>query len=132
MRIQLKFAAALLLMTFTPLAYSQAQKLRPKVVALENRGNGILPILIGPPETVTMKSGYVVLDPGKSVGKHSTEGHEEILIVLEGQGEMLFHDGSKLEVKASTALYCPPHTEHDIKNTGTGSLRYVYIVANAE
>jgi quercetin dioxygenase-like cupin family protein len=79
-----------------------------------------------------MKSGYVVLEPGHSVGKHSTEHHEEILIVLEGQGEMLFRDGSKLELKARSALYCPPETEHDVKNTGAGTLRYVYVVADAQ
>jgi len=102
-----------------------------KVIALEKSDNGVLPILAGPPETVTMKSGYVVLEPGRSVGKHSTEHHEEILIVFEGQGEMLFHDGSKLELKARTALYCPPETEHDVKNIGTETLRYVYVVADA-
>ena len=115
--------------------FSAAQsrdKARAKVVALERSDSGILPILSGPPETVTMKSGYVVLDPGRSVGKHSTEHHEEILIVLEGQGEMLFHDGSKLEIKARTALYCPPQTEHDVRNTGAGTLRYVYVVSDAE
>ena len=79
-----------------------------------------------------MKSGYVVLEPGRSVGKHSTEHHEEILIVLEGQGEMRFADGTKLELKARSALYCPPETGHDVWNTGATTLRYVYVVANAE
>ena len=66
MSTKLKFAAPILLI-LTLFANAQAQKLHPKIVALENRSNGILPILAGPPETVTMKSGYVVLDPGKSV-----------------------------------------------------------------
>jgi len=115
------------------LAAAQSQpKPHAKVVALDKSDNGILPILTGPPETVTMKSGYVVLDPGRSVGKHSTEHHEEMLVVFEGQGEMLFDDGSKLELKARTALYCPPETRHDVRNTGTGTLRYVYVVANAQ
>jgi len=76
-----------------------------------------------------MRSGLVVLAPGKSVGKHSTEQNEELLVVLEGRGEMTFRDGSKLPVKAQSALYCPPGTEHDVTNTGTGALRYVYVVA---
>jgi len=114
------------------LAAQSQSKPHPKVVVLEKPDGGILPILSGPPETVTMKSGYVVLEPGRSVGKHSTEHHEEILIVLDGQGEMRFHDGSKLELKAGTALYCPPETEHDVWNTGTATLRYVYVVANAQ
>jgi mannose-6-phosphate isomerase-like protein (cupin superfamily) len=103
----------------------------PKVVKLDSGGKDYLQVLGGPPESVTMKSGLVVLAPNKSVGKHSTQQHEELLVVLEGQGEMIFHDGSKLDVKANHALYCPPETEHDVRNTGTSVLRYVYIVANA-
>ena len=113
------------------LAAQSRPKPHAKVVALDKADNGILPILTGPPETVTMKSGYVVLEPGRSVGKHSTEHHEEMLIILEGEGEMRFDDGSKLELKPRTALYCPPETEHDVWNTGAGTLRYVYVVANA-
>jgi mannose-6-phosphate isomerase-like protein (cupin superfamily) len=106
--------------------------LHPKVVKLDSAGKDYLQVLSGPPESVTMKSGLVVLAPNKSVGKHSTQKNEELLVVLEGQGEMIFKDGSKLDVKANHALYCPPETEHDVKNTGTSVLRYVYIVANAK
>lgn len=122
-----------LIVVLAPIQSWAQSQTRPhtKVVALDRSENGILPILAGPPETVTMKSGYVVLDPGHFVGKHSTGQHEEILIVLEGHGEMLFHDGSTVELKAHTALYCPPETEHDVKNTGASQLRYVYVVADA-
>lgn len=122
---------ALVLAVTLTLAQSQPDR-HAKVVSLARSANGIQPVLVGPPETVTMKSGYVVLDPGHSVGKHSTEHREEMLVVLEGTGEMLFRDGSKLEIKAPAALYCPPQTEHDVRNAGTTQLRYVYIVANAE
>jgi mannose-6-phosphate isomerase-like protein (cupin superfamily) len=105
-------------------------KPRPKVVNLDSRGKDHLQVLGGPPESVTMKSGLVVLAPNKSVGKHSTGQHEELLVVLEGQGEVSFKDGSKLEVKANHALYCPPETEHNVTNTGRSVLRYVYIVAS--
>lgn len=103
---------------------------RAKVIQLDTSGKDYLSILSGPPESVRMKSGLVALAPGKSVGKHSTEQNEELLVVLEGQGEMTFKDGSKLPVKANFALYCPPETEHNVTNTGTGILRYVYVVAN--
>ena len=102
----------------------------PKVIQLEASGKDYSPVLSGPPESVNMKSGLVMLPPGKSVGKHSTGQNEELLIVLEGQGEMTFKDGSKLPVKAQSALYCPPETEHSVTNTGTGTLRYVYVVAS--
>jgi mannose-6-phosphate isomerase-like protein (cupin superfamily) len=107
------------------------QKPRPKVVELDSRGRDYLQVLAGPPESVTMKSGLEVLAPGKSVGKHSTGQHEELLVVLEGQGEMSFKDGSKLDVKANHAIYCPPETEHNVTNTGGSVLRYVYVVASA-
>lgn len=105
-------------------------KPRPKVVELDSRGKDYLQVLAGPPETVTMKSGLEVLSPNQSVGKHSTGQHEELLVVLEGQGEMSFKDGSRLDVKANHAIYCPPETEHNVTNTGKNVLRYVYVVAS--
>jgi mannose-6-phosphate isomerase-like protein (cupin superfamily) len=105
---------------------------KPKVIPLQSSGKDVSPVLSGPPESVTMKAGLVVLAPGKSVGKHSTERNEELLIVFEGQGEMTFKNGSKVPVKAKTAVYCPPQTEHNVTNTGTGVLRYVYVVAKAQ
>ncbi len=107
-------------------------KPRPKVVELDSRGKDYLQVLAGPPESVTMKSGLEVLAPNKSVGKHSTGQHEELLVVLEGQCEMSFKDGSKLDVKANHALYCPPETEHNVTNTGRSVLRYVYVVASTK
>ncbi len=105
---------------------------RAKVVALDPAAKDYLSVLSGPPESVKMQAGYVVLAPGKSVGKHSTGHHEELLVVLEGEGEMLFRDGSKLPVRANSAVYCPPDTEHDVTNAGRHTLRYVYVVSEAQ
>ncbi len=102
-----------------------------KVVELNTQGKDYLQLLGGPPESVTMRSGLVVLAPQHSVGKHSTHQNEEILVVLEGKGEMIFKDNSSLPVEANHAVYCPPQTEHDVKNTGNSVLRYVYVVASA-
>jgi quercetin dioxygenase-like cupin family protein len=104
---------------------------RPKVVSLERGGRNYIPVLGGPPETISMRSGLVVLAPGKAVGKHNTESYEELLVVLEGKGEMIFGDRSTLPANANSAVYCPPHTEHDVRNTGAGDLRYVYVAAGA-
>ena len=76
-----------------------------------------------------MRSGLVVLSPGSSVGVHSTEDFEELVIVLEGQGKMQMVEGDSLAIRVGVAVYCPPQTEHDVVNTGTGPLRYVYVVA---
>jgi mannose-6-phosphate isomerase-like protein (cupin superfamily) len=103
-----------------------------KVIELDAQGKDYLSVLGGPPESVTMESGLVVLAPRRSVGKHSTGQHEELLVVLEGKGEMVFKDRPSLPVEANHAIYCPPQTEHDVKNTGTRMLRYVYVVADAK
>ena len=108
------------------------EKPHAKVVELDSHGKDYLQVLAGPPESVTMKSGLEVLAPKQSVGKHSTGQHEELLVVLEGQGVMTFKDGSKLDVQANHALYCPPETEHNVTNTGSGVLRYVYVVASTK
>jgi len=112
--------------------FAQNISAKAKVIPLVSAGKDVTPVLSGPPETVTMKSGYVILQPGKSVGKHSTEHNEELLVVFEGQGEMMFRDGSKVPVGANSAVYCPPQTEHNVTNTGGGALRYVYVVAHAQ
>jgi quercetin dioxygenase-like cupin family protein len=103
--------------------------LSPRVIQLDTGGAEYLEILAGPPETVSMRSGLVVLSPGNSVGVHSTGGFEEVVLVLEGEGEMRLTGQNPLTIGAGVAVYCPPETEHDILNTGTGPLRYIYVVA---
>jgi len=114
--------------------WAQAPTSKPsaKIIALDAHGKDYLQLLGGAPESVTMRSGLVILAPQHSVGKHSTGQNEEILIVLAGKGEMMFKDKHSLPVEANHAVYCPPQTEHDVKNTGTDELRYVYVVAAAK
>ena len=123
------FLTMLLVVLTVGLAFAQSQSgPKPKVIdlgALEASRT----LLGGSPETVTMRSGMVVLAASKSVGKHSTKTFEEVVIVLEGVGEMRLSDGSVLRMKPHTVVYCPPATEHDVFNTGTEPLRYIYVVA---
>jgi oxalate decarboxylase/phosphoglucose isomerase-like protein (cupin superfamily) len=44
---------------------------------------------------------------------------------------MLLGDGSVLQLKPHVVAYCPPDTEHDVRNTGDKPLRYLYVVARA-
>jgi quercetin dioxygenase-like cupin family protein len=104
----------------------------PKLIPLDLDTKEYMRLLGGPPETVTMQSGLVVLEPGKSVGKHNTKNYEEVLVVLEGAGEMRITGGPTLNLKGGSIAYCPPRTEHDVICTGLAKLKYVYIVANAE
>jgi mannose-6-phosphate isomerase-like protein (cupin superfamily) len=100
----------------------------PKVVSLSGDGKEV-PILTGVPESAGMRSGRILLAPGESVGEHTTGDHEEVLVVLEGRGEIVLNGSRKLPVEANHAVYCPPRTVHNVTNTGTVPLRYVYVVA---
>jgi len=103
----------------------------PRVIRLEAAAVQSTDILRGRPETVTMRSGYMVLGPGRSVGRHSTKGNEEAVIVLKGTGEMRLAGGKTLALTQWSIAYCPPMTEHDVINTGQDTLRYVWLVAKA-
>ena len=124
------------LLTFFVSAISSvltAQGVKPAAAAipLRQQSPGYQELLSGPPTSARMKSGLVVLAPGKSVGKHSTEDHEEMVIVLEGKGEMVLADGTKLPIGPNAAAYSPRGTQHDVINTGSGVLRYLYVVSEA-
>jgi quercetin dioxygenase-like cupin family protein len=104
-------------------------KLKPKTIELDMNASDYLRILGGPPESVTMRAGFVVLQPSQTVGRHSTESYEEMIVVMEGEGELLIGDGSVRELRQHVVAYCPPDTEHDVRNTGNSPLRYIYVVA---
>jgi len=100
-------------------------------IPLRQQSPGYKELLSGPPASVHMKSELVVLAPGKSVGKHSTEDHEEMVVVLSGRGQMVLANGSKIDISPEVAAYSPPGTEHEVINTGSEVLRYVYVVSAA-
>jgi mannose-6-phosphate isomerase-like protein (cupin superfamily) len=121
---------ALAAMTSTTSAQSQ-RKPGPRLIQLDPTAVDSMDIFTGPPGTVTMRSGYMVLAPGKSVGRHSTKRNEEALIVLSGSGEMRIVNGSTIRLSPYCVAYCPPATEHDVFNTGQDTLRYIWLVAQA-
>ncbi|MFA5099990.1 MAG: cupin domain-containing protein [Candidatus Omnitrophota bacterium] len=90
---------------------------------------GYLRLLAGVPETKGMKSGYVVLQPGQSVGAHSTEAKEEAVIILEGTVQVIIEGKPELTAGKNELVYIPPRTPHDMKNIGAGAARYIYVVS---
>jgi quercetin dioxygenase-like cupin family protein len=104
-------------------------KPEPKVIKIEMGDKEYVRLLGGPPESLLMRSGAVALQPGRTVGKHTTGVHEELLIVLEGEGSLLLGEDGPLEMKVGTVLYCPPDTDHDVQNTGPDILSYLYVIA---
>jgi mannose-6-phosphate isomerase-like protein (cupin superfamily) len=102
-----------------------------RVIQIDPLATESVPVLLRPPETVSMRSGSIVLLPSKNVGRHTTGRNEEVLVVFSGGGEMRLGNGTILNLKPHIILYCPPDTEHDVFNTGSEPLRYVYVVAQA-
>ncbi|NLK41879.1 MAG: cupin domain-containing protein [Planctomycetes bacterium] len=87
-------------------------------------------LIAGAPASCGMKSGRVWLAPGTECGQHSTEGHEEQLVFLAGRG--IAHVGDqRLDIGVGKICYIPPHTPHNIFNTGTEPLVYIFCVAPA-
>jgi mannose-6-phosphate isomerase-like protein (cupin superfamily) len=86
-------------------------------------------ILAGRPQTYGMRSGRVYLAPGKSCGRHSTKDREELLVFLSGSGELLIGENDRYQVGQGKVAYIPPQTAHDISNTGSKPLIYIYCVA---
>jgi mannose-6-phosphate isomerase-like protein (cupin superfamily) len=116
------------------LAASPGQPATPQVevVALPATPRPFFQILGGPPETVSMEAGLVTLAPGKSVGLHDTRNYEEVLVPLSGEGELRTPGQNALPVKQGVVVYSPPATQHDVVNTGSAPLSYIFIVARVK
>jgi len=86
-------------------------------------------LLAGQPQTYGMRSGKVYLSPGQACGLHSTKDREELLVFLGGEGELIIGQDNSFQVGKGKVCYIPPQTDHDVKNTGSEPLVYVYGVA---
>ncbi|GAH77637.1 unnamed protein product [marine sediment metagenome] len=85
-------------------------------------------LLSGKPQTCGMQSGRVCLQPGETCGQHSTNQNEEMLVFLSGQGLAIIGENDSFQVGKGKVSYIPPNTTHNIKNTGTEPLVYIYCV----
>jgi len=109
---------------------AQPQQAQPRSLVLQLRcEGGDCPLLTGVPQTVGMRSGFVRLKPGATVGWHSTSRNEESLVILRGRGEALIEGQASQPFVAPAFVYIPPATRHNVANTGKEALEYVYVVA---
>ena len=81
-------------------------------------------MLEGVPKTTGMRSGFVRLKPGETVGWYTTGQNEEALVILRGEGAALIEGHPKQAVAAPA--------RHNVENTGRELLEYVYLVAPAK
>ena len=104
------------------------RKEKPFVVYLE-KTNKYQSLLQGSPQTRGMRAGRVFLLPGEDCGQHSTDANEELLIFLDGEGEVIIEKSIPLRVGAGRICYIPSETTHNVRNTGDEPLIYIYCVA---
>ena len=121
--------AAAVALAVVPLS-SQMSRPRPLTLPLDCP-KGDCPLLEGPPQTVGMRSGFVRLKPGETVGWHTTGQNEEALVILRGEGAAMIEGQPTQTLVAPALAYIPPSTRHNVSNTGKQQLEYVYVVAPA-
>jgi len=127
--IQSWFMAAVVLgFAATAISSQQQQSYSPLSFHLECSSSDCA-LLRGAPQTTGMRSGFVRLQPGQSVGEHSTLEHEEALVVLQGQGKAEIEGRETVSISSRMLAYIPPRSKHNVTNTGTEVLEYVYVVA---
>jgi quercetin dioxygenase-like cupin family protein len=106
---------------------SIGKELKPFVLPLPETGKHF-EILSGNNSAV-MHSGLVTLAKGECVGEHSTGEHEELIIILEGSGEIEAEGNGRKKIKQGETAYNPPNTKHNVYNTNDEELKYIYVVA---
>ncbi len=124
----LAFLAVLLLVAITIWAQAKQTKREPLTFLLDC-ASGDCPLLKGAPQTSGMRGGSVKLQPGESVGWHSTGAHEEALVILHGTGVANIEGRADVPVHGKILAYIPPATKHNVTNTGMEPLEYVWVVA---
>ena len=126
--VKLIMALVYVAVAFTVLAAQERTKREPMTFALDCSG-GDCPLLKGAPQTSGMRGGSVKLQPGESVGWHSTSGNEEALVILHGSGVANIEGHPDVPLMEKMLAYIPPATRHNVTNTGTQALEYVWVVA---
>lgn len=117
-------------LAFSAMAAQESAKRDPMTFALDCAG-GDCPLLKGIPQTSGLRGGSVKLKPGASVGWHSTAANEEALVILHGSGVANIEGHPDVPLKEKMLVYIPPATRHNVTNTGTEPLEYVWVVAPA-
>jgi mannose-6-phosphate isomerase-like protein (cupin superfamily) len=67
-----------------------------------------------------------VIQPGQAAHDPHAHDGEEIMFVLEGTAEIRMGDETQ-QVGPNTAVFCPPHVLHGIRNAGDTPIRYMII-----
>ena len=75
-------------------------------------------------------AGLNAFEPGQEHALHAHAGQDKIYQVIEGNGVFLL-DGRELAMQAGDLLIAPEGVAHGVRNTGTGRLLVLAILAPA-
>lgn len=79
-------------------------------------------------QTITpFESGIQEVAPGSFVREHAHDPHEELILVMEGEGVATL-DGEEHPMRPGTSLYLAPNNKHKFTNTGDGPLRFFWVL----
>ena len=104
------------------------QKLKPATLNLKS-SRKFKRLLGGRVKTRNLRCGLVTLKPGESVGEHSTDNKEEVLIILQGRARVSYAKHKFFKLKEHSLVYFSPRTAHNVENIGTEKLKYLYLTS---
>ena len=78
-------------------------------------------------ETKRLNVTHVRIHPGETVPTHTHVDEDQVYYVATGTGFVIL-DGSRTDVSAGSSVLIPLGTAHEITNTGTEPLDYVFFV----
>jgi mannose-6-phosphate isomerase-like protein (cupin superfamily) len=109
-------------------SFNQVDSFQPFVYLLPNNGC-IHHEILNATKSIIMRSGLVTLQPGQDCGSHNTDNNEELLIILEGAGEVKLDGFGSEKIQKGYVAYIPPATQHNVFNVGIQPLQYIYVVS---
>ncbi|MBL7745394.1 MAG: cupin domain-containing protein [Chitinophagaceae bacterium] len=83
-------------------------------------------------DSVVFNSGFVTLLPDQAGDIHSTKSNEEMIVTLSGTGKIKISNGNNLDIQYGNVAHIPANTEHQVLNTGTIDLKYIYITTKSK
>jgi mannose-6-phosphate isomerase-like protein (cupin superfamily) len=81
-------------------------------------------------ESPRLLAGLNAFEPGQAHELHAHQGMDKLYFVLEGDGVFLL-EGRELPMRAGHLLAAPEGVPHGIRNTGTGRLLVLAVLAPA-
>lgn len=78
-------------------------------------------------ETGRLNLTHVRIHPGETVPKHTHDDEDQVYYVASGTGFVVLN-GQRTDVAAGSGVLIPLGTEHEITNTGSEPLDYVFFV----